>query len=153
MKRPEKLAWYGNEFNKIHCNVKNKECLSHYDFLMIRNFKLQNLTTEDGTNIEKISKEAFKLAKEDKIKESIRRLLELNGVAIPIASTILAMKYPERFAIIDKRVIKALRKNEWLKDYLKSPEIYEKYLLVMRNLAKEKGISLRKLERGLFEKE
>ena len=153
MKRQEKLDWYRNEFNQISKEIKDKLSLSYFDFLKIRNFKLQNSSIENEQNIKRISEEAFNLAERDRIKEAISKLLELNGVAIPIASTILAMKFPERYCIIDKRVIKQLKRNDWLKHYLKKPELYEEYLILMRNKAKEENKKLRDFERELFEKD
>jgi thermostable 8-oxoguanine DNA glycosylase len=151
MKRKEKLKWFKEEFEKIHDNINPKDSLFHYEFLRIRNFKLQNSSQENENHVEEITKEAFKLAEKDDIQGSIKLLLQLEGVAIPIASTILAMKYPDKFAIIDKRVITALGKKEWLKSYLQDPRTYEEYLLLLRKLAKERGVSLRDLERSLFE--
>jgi hypothetical protein len=151
MNREEKLNWYKNEFENIHKSVKDKNQLSYFDFLRIRNFKLQNSSTENEDHIKQITEESFVSAKDDKIIEAINKLLELNGVAIPIASTILAMIFPETYAIIDRRVIIALDKEEWIKDYLKNPQTYEKYLLLMRNKAKSKGLKLRDYERMLFE--
>ncbi len=151
MNRKEKLDWYKDEFEIIYESIKDKEGLSHYDFLRIRNFKLQNSSIEDEKNIRTITEEAFRLAKKDNITESIDKLLELNGVAVPIASTILAMKFPEKYAIIDRKVIQALGKEKWLKDYLKNSSTYEKYLILMRNKAKSKGMKLRDYERMLFE--
>ena len=151
MDREEKLSWYKNEFENIHESVKNMKELSYFDFLRIRNFKLQNSSTENEEHIKRITEESFELAKNDKIIEAINKLLELNGVAIPIASTILAMKFPEKYAIIDRRVIVALDKEDWIKDYLKNPQTYEKYLLLMRDNSKSKGMKLRDYERMLFE--
>jgi len=153
MKRKEKLKWYKEEFEKIHDKINPKDYLSHYEFLRIRNFKLQNSSPENENHVEEVTKEAFKLAEKDDIQSSIKLLLQLEGVAIPIASTILAMKYPDKFAIIDKRVITALGKKEWLKNYLKDTQIYEEYLLLLRKRAEEGGLSLRDLERSLFEGE
>ena len=151
MNRSEKLKWYAKEFENIHKEIKNKESLSYHDFLRIRNFKLQNSSTENESNIMDITQKAFNYAKDDKIQEAVKQLVELDGVAIPIASTILAMKFPERYAIIDRRVITALGKTEWLKNYLNNPEIYEEYLLLLRKMAKTKGKLLRDYERELFE--
>lgn len=151
MKRQDKLIWYKKEFESICDKISSTDCLSHYDFLRIRNFKLQNSSPEEEKNIVEHSKKAFSLANQDKIQEAVKTLLELDGVAIPIASAILAMKYPDKFAIIDKRVIKALEKQEWLKTYLKNPKTYEEYLLLLRKLAQERGLKLRELERSLFE--
>ena len=61
------------------------------------------------------------------------------------------MKFPEKYAIIDRRVIVALDKEYWIKDYLKNPQTYEKYLLLMRDNSKSKGMRLRDYERMLFE--
>lgn len=151
--RTEKLKWYAKEFENIHEDIKNKEYLSYFDFLRIRNFKLQNLTTETDKHIKNTTEKAFKLAKQDKIKESIQVIQkELNGVGIPIASTILAMKFPNKYAIIDRRVLESLNKKEWLKDYLTNPDTYEKYLILIRERAKKEGKILRKYERELFER-
>src|SRR3989344_3882541 len=151
MKRKDKLIWYKDEFEDISREIKESDSLSYYYFLRIRNFKLQNSTPESEEHIQELTKKAFVLAKADKIKEAINQLIELEGVAIPIASTILAMKYPDKFAIIDSRVIKKLGRPEWLKGYLNKPEIYENYLKVLRSMAKEKNMLLRELERSLFE--
>jgi hypothetical protein len=154
MNREEKLDWDREEFERIHDEIKDKDALSHYEFLRIRNFKLQNSTTENEEKINRITKKAFKLAeKGENIKEAIGTLSEgLNGVGVPIASTILAMKFPNLFCIIDWRVIEELGKKEEFKDYLTSPEIYEKYLMLMRKEAKSQDIKLRDFERQLFEK-
>ncbi|MCK5149660.1 hypothetical protein KAJ87_01930 [Candidatus Pacearchaeota archaeon] len=151
MNRKEKLDWYKEEFDKICKIIHNKKELSYLDFLRIRNFKLQNSTIEEEKNIKEITSKAFELAKKDKIEGSIKELLKLNGVAIPIASTILAMKFPEKYAIIDRRVIKQLNKPEWMKDYLKNPKTYKEYILAMRK-TKPINLSLRDYERSLFEK-
>ena len=152
MKIEDIRKWDKQEFWDIHKLIKDKENLSHHDFLRIRNFKSNLFSSEKEENINKITKEAFKLANEDKIKEAIEKLLELHGVGVPIASAILSMKFPDKFAIIDNRVIKRLGKNEWLKTYLFSPETYEKYLFLLREKIKENGFNLRDYERGLFEK-
>ena len=153
MNRPEKLKWYKKEFEDISQEVHSKIALSYSDFLRIRNFKLQNSTTESEDNVKKITSKAFELAEKDKIKEAVEELIKLDGVAIPITSTILAVKYPSKFAIIDIRVLKALNKEEWIKGdkYKKDPKIYEDYIHLMRKI-KPEGIPLRDYERSLFEK-
>lgn len=152
MNRKEILNWYKEEFENINSKISNKNNLDYFDFLRIRNFKLQNSSRENEARIKQITKEAFELAKEDKVEESISKLLELHGVAIPIASTILAMKYPEKYCIIDRIVLTNLGKKEWLKNYLSNPKVYKEYLLVMRNKAKENKMNLRDFERSLFER-
>jgi len=151
MNKQERLIWYNKEFDEISEEIKSKESLSYLDFLRIRNFKLQNSSRESGKNMQEVTKEAFKLAENDEIEKAISKLLEIHGVAIPIASTILAMKYPNKFCIIDRIVISKLRKDEWLKKYVYDTETYKKYLFLMRGLSKKKNVNLRDFERNLFE--
>jgi hypothetical protein len=152
MNKEKKLKWYETQFEDIHESIKTNNKLSYFDFLKIRNFKLQNSSIEKEEKINIITEKAFRLAKEDKIIEAINELIKLNGVAIPIASTILAMRFPETYAIIDRRVILALNKGEWINNYLKDAQTYEKYLILMRDRAKIKGMKLRDYERMLFER-
>jgi len=151
MNRKEILNWYKEEFEKINKHISNKESLDYFDFLRIRNFKLQNSSRENEEQIREVTKEAFKFAKEDEIEKAISKLLELHGVAIPIASTILAMKYPDKYCIIDRIVLTNLGKEEWIKEYLSNPKIYKEYLVLMRSKAKENKMRLRDFERSLFE--
>lgn len=97
------------------------------------------------------------MAEKNKTAEAIKELCNLHGVAIPIASTILAMKFPDKYAIIDRLLIEELGKKEWLKPnyaprYTTKPEVYEEYMNLMRKEAKEKGMKLRDFERGIWEK-
>lgn len=156
MNREERLDWYKNEFEKINQIIKRKKSLSYFDFLRIRNFKLQNSSREEEKEIKKITDEAFKLADKEEIEKAISKLLKIHGVAIPIASTILAMKSPDKYCIIDNIVIKKLNKEEWLKPkyaprYKTNPKIYKEYLFLMREKAKENNMDLRDFERNLFE--
>ncbi len=168
MNREEILKWDKQEFDKISdglnkLNGKNE--LSYLEFLRIRNFKIQNSSRATEKYIQNITKEAFIDAgtneKNEKIERAILTLKKLLGVGIPIASTILAMKYPDRYCIIDRNVIKELCKEKiiteinekkWLKDYTYNPPIYREYLILMRKKAKENNKELRTFERELFER-
>jgi endonuclease III len=145
------FKWYEEEFREISKSISSKDSLSYLDFLRIRNFKLQNSSREKEKEIKNITREAFKLASKDEIEKAISKLLELHGVAIPIASTILAMRFPKKYVIIDRICISNLGKKEWLKDYLTNPKTYKSYLLLMREKSKENNLELREFERRLFE--
>lgn len=151
MKRKEKNEWFRNEFSSIHNKIKNQDKLSYEDFLRIRNYKLQNSSSESVEKVELVTRDAFQLAEEGEIKSAMKKLDELDGVAIPVASAILAMRYPDTFAIIDRRVIEELDKEEGFKDYVKNVNIYEEYLKILKSKAKELGLSLRECEMRLFE--
>lgn len=152
MNQKEIRAWTKKEFENIHKSIKNKSKLSYNDFLRIRNFKANNFTHENDKNVKKITSKAFKLAKQDKIEEAIKELVKLHGVAIPIASAILSMRFPNKYAIIDIRVLGQLKKKIWMKDYRTNPDTYRKYIFLVRERAKKRGLRLRDYERLLFEK-
>lgn len=82
--------WYKEEFEVIANIIKGKDYLNYCDFLRIRNFKINLSSRASKEQIKSLTKIAFKLAIEDKIE----------GVGIPIASAILAMKFPDKYAII-----------------------------------------------------
>lgn len=147
----DKDKWYVEEFRKINKSISEKESLSLCDFHRIRNFKIRTLTLASEQEVEKITSEAFKLAEEDKIKEAIIKLCELSGVKIPMGSVILAMKFPLKYAIIDRHVVSALGMKEEWKKYGTDSKIYEDYILLLRKMAKDKEIeNLRELELELF---
>ncbi len=152
MNREERISWDKKEFEDIHEIIKNKDSLSHYDFLRIRNFKIQNSSPEKEEHIKEITKKAFEIADKNILAAITLLSKELDGVGVPVASAILAMKYPEKFCIIDWRVIDELGETEKFKGYLNSPEIYERYLLLMREKAKNEKKGLREFERELFER-
>lgn len=158
----DRRTWYKREFFEISKSIQNKESLTMYDFLRIRNFKLNNLSIESEKNIIEQTREAFK--PNIPIKQRLKILVALYGVRIPVASAILAMRFPDQFAIIDQNVIFALvhRKKidkevgrEWYDNYIggqKSFTVYEDYLKVLKMiLANNKEKSLREIEIDLFE--
>jgi len=93
----------------------------------------------------------FYLQKKNKIQPAIGELTKIYGIGIATASTILAMKYPKKYAIIDKRVIKNL-KDYAGESFEMSKKGYEQYLKFMRIKAKEKGKTLRDYELDWFVK-
>lgn len=155
MKKEKRDKWFKEEFQKISKEIQGRSSISYKDFLRIRNFKIQNNSTENKENIRKITSLAFNLAQKNKIKESVEQLKKLDGVRIPIASAILAMRFPKRYVIIDRNVLLGLKKrdlckNRWLKDYTSNSAVYGEYVKLMRK-RKPKGMKLRDYERSLFE--
>lgn len=84
-------------------------------------------------------------AKTDRV--AIAVLLGLRGVHIPVASAILTAIFPERFTIIDFRALEALgiRKSSI------TLEFYLQYLNECRQLAHQNTVSLRTLDRALWQ--
>jgi thermostable 8-oxoguanine DNA glycosylase len=75
-------------------------------------------------------------------------LSSLRGVAVPVASAILTIVYPERYAVIDFRNWRQLfgeRKNSF------SIGDYKLYMKEMRRLAKELGWSIQEVDQAIWE--
>jgi len=93
-------------------------------------------------------------------------LFSLKGVGLPMASAILAMKYPEKYAIVDRNVIKALRSRRYniksiptnLQDNNERKRaigLYEEYMKALKVLQGQdcefKEKTFREIEIKLFE--
>lgn len=74
-------------------------------------------------------------------------LLGLRGVDVPVASAILTVTFPERYTVIDFRALEALDN----KSSDRSVNFYLAYLDTCRRLAIENNISLRDLDRALWQ--
>lgn len=93
---------------------------------------------------------------------AVRKLCELRGVQVRMASAILTAFDPERYTVLDKRVWTALRKLGLLEPLglatldradnaqLDQPEVYEAYLNACRRLAAAANVPLRTLDRCLW---
>ena len=74
-------------------------------------------------------------------------LMGLNGVLAPVASAILTAIKPERYTIIDFRALEALN----IKQPYLTIDFYLDYLDECRRLASEYEVSLRTLDRALWQ--
>jgi hypothetical protein len=82
-------------------------------------------------------------------------LLELKGVSVPMASAILMLLNAERYAVIDIRVWQVLYS---VGTVTKKPEgvnftfgNWYQFLVIVRYLAKKLGVTVRDVERALFQ--
>jgi hypothetical protein len=73
--------------------------------------------------------------------------LGLQGVQVPVASAILTAIDPERYTVIDFRALEALGCDS--KD--RSVNFYLAYLKTCRQLASKHGVTLRNLDRALWQ--
>lgn len=74
-------------------------------------------------------------------------LIGLYGVEIPVASAVLTAIAPERYTIIDYRALEALGESQtW-----HTIDSYLAYLVFCRKLAFENGVTLRELDRALWQ--
>jgi len=149
--------WYQKEFDEIKDLIRDSNSISLCDFLRIRNYKLQLFSTENNAHIEEVTKRAFELVFEEKVADAISKLIEeLDGIYVPTASAILAMRFPEKCAIVDEVVIEQLNKEfENEKDRFengdKNPNVYEQYCKFMLEKAGSPS-KLREYEFGVFKR-
>jgi hypothetical protein len=82
-------------------------------------------------------------------RSAIDTLCRLTGIGIPVASAILTMVYPTKYTVIDFRALEALGikdgRGEDTIDY------YLEYLNACRALARKHNVSLRTLDRALWQ--
>ena len=75
-------------------------------------------------------------------------LLELDGVGVPTASTLLYCAFPERYPILDVRALESLG----VKPRSQYPlSFWLGYLEACRELAQQAGVSLRTLDKALWQ--
>lgn len=158
-----KDEWYEEQFEEISRNINSVDFLDYFYFLRIRNYKLNNISIARPNEIMDVTKKAF-----SDPKNAIEILVKpgLNGVGIPVASAIMAMRIPEDFAIIDKNVLAGIAEEKkeffglnktdyesdsfWAKNKEKrNIELYKKYIEFLKK-EKTKNQSLRDLEKHYF---
>lgn len=101
-------------------------------------------------NSEKEIADALRLANEAKFERSaIAVLCGLNGIEVPVASAVLTAMKPEMFTIIDFRALESLGETQRRTWY--SIDFYLRYLQACREIAKQHNVSLRTLDRALWQ--
>ena len=99
--------------------------------------------------VEKVTRLAYDLDEEIL---KLHVLMALEGVGVPVASTILYFLHPDRFPIFDVRARSSLASvGRWTrrKDD-QSPAAWLDYVSIMRKLAARHRVSLRLLDKALF---
>jgi len=104
-----------------------------------------------GELIELITKTAFEITHEDKDFETelrINTLTLLKGVGIPVASAILSLCFPDKYAVIDYRNWEQLfgerKSNYTIKNYLD-------YLKKIKKLSEEFGFTCKEIDTAIWQ--
>jgi hypothetical protein len=134
--------FFDEEWKEIKNSIKeNKGKLNLVDILRIHNYKVnvRIIPTKNWDDtVNKINK-ALEKANEDILKTLKILTEDIDGIGIPIASTLLSMRYPEEFAIIDINCIKAILKKHKILFKI-SIDDYPNYNKFMKEeFEKEKG--------------
>lgn len=118
-----------------------------YKICMWKSARQKQRYIKNKDSVEKKTNSAFAEVDERKRMEMLCRL---NGVSIPMASALLTIVYPEKYAVIDIRCLEMLKKKNC--DIGKYPSLntWIKYLKIMREWAKENNVTPRELDMALF---
>lgn len=152
----EELLFSKDESIGIGMKIKKRGHLLFKEFYFIcmwkspRPKKLYE-SEKNKKNVEYITKEAFKINDE---KDKILKLCELDGVQIPTASAILSVVFPEKYAVIDIRVLSILNEFKLIKyeeQQSITPKMWVEYLDILSNLSKNNNnIEFREIDKILF---
>jgi len=104
----------------------------------------KNYEKNDDLTIKEITSFSFSAKSE---KARIKSLQILDGVAYPVASTILHFAFPDKYPILDFRVIWSLGREQ-PKYY--TFDFWQRYIKQIRELAKKYKVSLRELDKALW---
>jgi thermostable 8-oxoguanine DNA glycosylase len=100
--------------------------------------------------VRQVTDQAFQ-ACDDRLRLHI--LMALDGVGVPVASTLLHFAFPDTYPILDVRALTTLTKaGLWSGNEpgASTPADWLKYTRLMRRLAKKLRIDLRTLDRALW---
>lgn len=130
-------------------SCRENEYLTKDEFLKVCEWKTPRTKSLCEKNtpefIEEISKIVLK-AQSERLRIEILTLL--HGVGWPIASVFLHFAFNDLYPILDRRALWSLNMEEpWAYHY----DFWERYAAFCRKLAKSNGVSMRTLDRALWE--
>lgn len=112
-------------------------------------------TKNSNENIELITKTAFSIKHIDKTVEctlKLKTLTLLFGVEIPVASAILAICFPNDYAVIDSRNWRQIYKTKRQKTTYSTTE-YIDYLKIIKQWAKEFDVTPQEIDIAIWQKD
>lgn len=135
---------------KVSDEISNIGTLSGETFTQVMDWKASRakgkVNWDDFASYQRIIKYATKAP--DEIKLAI--LCSLDGVGVPVASTILHFVYPDRFPIVDYRVTEVLYDAGKLTSQSITQSSYKVYMKVIMDICGEIACDIRTLDRALF---
>lgn len=141
---------YNLILDKVSDEISHTGTLSRKTFEQIADWKSfhvrYKVDWDDFASYQRIIKYATEAP--DEIKLAI--LCSLDGVGVPVASTILHFIYPDRFPIVDYRVTEVLYDAGKLTSQSITQSSYKFYMKVIMDICRENGCNIRTLDRALF---
>jgi hypothetical protein len=125
--------------------LKKKELIEIGMWKSKRPVKHYRSKENDDFTVKEITKFAFDTKSE---KARIESLLALKGISWPVASTILHFCFPEKYPIMDRRVIWALTGRKKPPSY--NFDFWQKYCVEINKLSQKHGLPIRTVEKALW---
>ena len=135
--------------------AKKRGYLSKPELVKICKWKspraIQLIISNSEPSINKFTREAFATRSE---KRKMEFLTKLNGVSVPMASSILMLLNPKRYGVIDVRVWELLYVMGTMTSNAKGTNFkfseWNRYLVTIRHFASKFNVKARDIERTLF---
>lgn len=157
-------------FGSMSTAVQSRGEISVDELRKISQWKLQggrndsHIERNSDHEVERRSRAALEASNDV---EAINELTELSGVGVPVASTVLTVADPSRYAIVDYRAFRGLaaakprlvEPDEYttlatflghFRRYLDAPESYAFYVENVRELAEAEDLSPRQVDMALW---
>jgi thermostable 8-oxoguanine DNA glycosylase len=141
---------YNRIAEKVQSEISNSNTISYDTFFDIIEWKSQRAKGKINTDSFDLYQTAIRLVLDipDALKPGL--LVWLDGIEIPVASTILNFMYPDRFPIVDFRVTEVLNDAGLLNSYTISKKTYRIYKSVIEDIVNDTGCDIRTIDRALF---
>lgn len=141
---------YNLILSKVSDEISHTGTLSRKTFEQIADWKSFHVRYKVDWNDFGLYQTAIRYVLEvpDKLKVSL--LCGLDGVDVPVASTILHFMYPSKFPIVDYRAAQALRDAGHKLQKRESYLMYNKYRTLIEDIVNQTGYDIRTIDRALF---
>jgi len=141
-------AWLQTQFRE------GRPYLDKRHFVDIATWKspraLPHYQSNDSALVREVTALAFATRRDDL---RLRLLTLLNGVGVPVASTILHFAFPNKYPIMDVRAVSTLRRfGLWMRPTHLWFDVkdWQEYVRLMRDHAKRLDVTLRELDKALW---
>lgn len=135
---------------KVETEISDNKTLSMDTFTAIIIWKSQRAKGKVDWDDFQLYQSAIKHVLDIPDELKLGLLAWLDGIDIPVGSTILHFMYPKRFPIVDFRVTEVLNDAGFLNSYTISKKTYRKYKSVIEDIMKDTGCNIRMIDRALF---
>jgi len=151
LERARRYEYHGDAAAKAAgARAASKGHYSRDDFLTVVRWKsaraLPRAERNAALDVEQATRAGFD-ATDDVTR--VAQLIRLDGVGLPVASALLHFAFPETYPILDFRALHTLGDTKRRTQY--SPAFWAEYVQRCRTLAEQAGVSIRDLDKALWQ--